>query len=109
MVGTCWFAFVPRNLEYNDDGVFIHSWWKGRQAYSWDALRHYGDACNVFLIQFGSRQAIQILDQAYPKSDWNRFKGFLKERYPDRKASGWIGPFGFRWKRKSGRGGGAGR
>lgn len=93
---TIWFGFVPRRLEYDEEGVLIETWWKGSHAYSWNELRYHGGSSNMFLLQFGSEQAIQIFGQAYPKPDWKRFREFLKERYPEREASGWIGPFGFR-------------
>lgn len=100
MILATWFMFVPRCLEYDEREFFIHFWFRGRRKRSWEELRHYGGAFNVFLLQFGSAQAFQIFNGAYSKSDWLEFKTFLVERFPDRKASGWLGPFGFKWGKK---------
>jgi hypothetical protein len=103
MVMVSWFAFVPRLLEYDDRCIRIHFRMRDFREHSWSELRYYGGGFNVFLLQFGSRQALQILGQAYPKAEWDEFRRFLKDHLPERKASGWIGPFGFRWKWRSGR------
>ena len=111
MICSTWMMFVPRCLEYDERILIIHFWLRGRQSRSWEDLRYYGGACHVFLIQFGSVQAFQIFSGAYSRAEWRNFTGFLRTRFPDKQATGWLGPFGFKWKRKkadqdgSGRGG----
>jgi len=100
MILATWVMFVPRCLEYDERTLIIHFWLRGRQSRSWEELRYYGGAFNVFLIQFGSMQAFQIFSGAYPRTEWQSFSGFLRARFPDKKATGWLGPFGFKWKKK---------
>ncbi len=96
MIIAIWFGFVPRLLEYDEHAITIHSWWMGRHTYQWQDLKYFGSGFNVFLLQFGSKQAFQILAQAYPKKDWREFICFLKQTFPNKRASGWLGPFGFK-------------
>lgn len=92
-----WFAFVPEVMEYSDRQFHVRFCFRRDRLLLWSDLRHYGPGQNVFLLQFGSEQAIQICATAYRPAEWKTFIDFLKNTYPDRKADIWIGPFGHSW------------
>jgi len=88
--------FVPRHLEYSDEALSIQFWFRKSYVLSWEELQFYGTARNVFLVQFGNQQAFQILSYVFPNKEWSDFVSFLAARFPERKATGWAGPFGFK-------------
>ena|ERR1700730_6011644 len=92
--------FVPTRLEFTDTEFTIRFLWSRVRTIAWDELEYYGPGNNVFLIQFQGRQAFQIFSSAFPREQWHQFMSFLSTEFPDRKADGWFGPFGFRWRRK---------
>jgi hypothetical protein len=99
VIVACWLGFVPTKLAYDEEEIIIHSWWRGDHTYRWEALSHYGGGMTVFALQFGSMQAYQIFTLAYPKSEWNQFQRFLRERFPEKKTRIWIGPFGIKQRK----------
>lgn len=94
-----WVMFVPRRLEFSEAELTIQHLLGWRRILSWDELEYYGPGHNVFMIQFFGRQAIQIFASAYPRQDWRQFMAFLSDRFPERKASGWVGGYLFKWRK----------
>ena len=95
-----WFMFVPRLLAYSETEFGIHPLMSGQQTFPWSELKYYGRGNNVFMIQFEGKQAFQIFAMAYPKREWSDFLAFLKTNFPERKASGSVGPWMFKLGRK---------
>ena len=92
-----WLIFAPRRLEFTDTDLTIQFYLRRAQTLPWNELKYYGRGNSVFLLQFVGQQAFQIFSHAFSKQQWRLLTNFLSNRYPERKASGWIGPFGFRW------------
>lgn len=92
-----WLMFVPKRLEFTDTYFTIQFFLRRVRTLPWEELKYYGRGNNVFMIQFDREQAFQIFTYAFPKKQWRLLTNFLSNRYPERKASGWIGPFGFKW------------
>jgi hypothetical protein len=92
-----WFIFVPRRLEYSDSEFVIDRRFTSICSLPWSQLCYYGKGNNVFMIQFEGRQAFQFFAGAFSKSEWAAFLAFLSDRFPDKKASGYIGARMFRW------------
>jgi hypothetical protein len=94
-----WVMFVPRRLEFSETEFTIQHLLGRRCVLSWDELEYYGPGNNVFMIQFFGQQAIQIFAAAYSRHEWHEFMSFLSDKFPERKASGWIGGHLFKWRK----------
>jgi hypothetical protein len=100
ITSAIWFGTVPRLLEYNSEIITLHFWWTGPHTKRWEKLTYHGIGNqNLLLLQFGTDQAFPILPTAYSKKEWTELTTFLNTHYPEKKASGWIGMKGFRWKK----------
>jgi hypothetical protein len=83
-----WFCFVPRLLAFSEKEITI-STLLGKATYPWSSLYCYGRGRGVYKIQFeGDRQPYQIFSGAYRADEWLLLINFMKERFPDRVASG---------------------
>ena len=92
-----WLMFVPRRLEFSDTVFTIQFYLRCAHTLKWEGLKYYGRGNNVFILQFAGKKSFQIFSHSFPKAQWQLLANFLANRYPERKASGWIGPFGFKW------------
>jgi hypothetical protein len=100
LIAFVWFAFVPTTFEYSDAGLTIRMPLRTQRTIGWEALKYYWYGRSVFCLEFDELATFQIFVQAFPKSEWKRFTAFLQSRFPDRKATGWIGSRGFKIGRK---------
>lgn len=91
-----WAMFVPRHLEYSDTHLVIRTLLEGHHTLSWSELKHYGTGRNVFMIQFDSVPTFQIFPQAYPRAERRKFVAFLEATFPEKQASGFMGPWMFK-------------
>jgi len=94
-----WFMFVPKKLEYSETEFSIGRRFTGSCNLRWSELKYYGDGNNVFMIQFRDRPAYQIFAAAYSRDQWKQLVQFLSDRFPEKKASGYVGPFMFKWRK----------
>lgn len=93
-----WLMFVPRRLEFTETDFTIQFYLRRLHTLPWDELKYYGRGNNVFMLQFVGQEAFQIFSSAFPKGQWRLLTNFLSNRYPDRKASGYIGNLMFKWR-----------
>jgi len=49
-----WFAFVPKELEFNDQALDIQFHFRKRHNLLWNALTYWGRGQGVFVMQFGT-------------------------------------------------------
>lgn len=98
-VFAVWLMFVPVRLEFDDTHFTIQLPLRRPHTLPWEELKYYGPGQNVFMIQFAGREAFQIFARAFPRDQWRLLTNFLSDRFPDCKASGWIGPFMFKWRK----------
>jgi hypothetical protein len=94
-----WFAFVPNDIQFSENEFAINMSWGGKHTLQWSELEFFGRGRGVFLLQFKGMSAFQIYAKAYSKPEWNEFTSFIESRWPECKASGWLGPFGFKWRK----------
>jgi hypothetical protein len=97
MVTVIWLAFVPKTLEISDTHFTVQFPFRKRQTFTWEALKYYWYGHNVFCVEFDGPLTFQIFPGAYQKKQWYQFTGFIQNQFPDRRASGWIGPRGFKF------------
>ena len=90
-----WMMFVPRYLYFSDSHFSVEFFMRERSIEDWDNLKCWGNGNGVFILQFDGGQTYQILPTAYSPDQWSKLIAFVTSRYPDRKANGWFGPWGF--------------
>lgn len=91
--------FVPIQLKFDRVDLTICYLFSRSRIIPWCELEYYGPGSNVFVLQFESG-SFQIFSEAFAPADWYQLTSFLATRYPERKADGWFGVRGFRWRRK---------
>ena len=92
-----WLAFVPSKLEVSDESLHIRFAFRRDQKIDWNELRFWGTGGEAtFLLQFANRRTFQIALFAFPRDKRRQLIDFLKSRFPQRKARGWLAICGFR-------------
>jgi hypothetical protein len=91
-----WFIYVPVELEFDRVDVTIRYRFRRRRSFQWYELEYYGRRGSVFVLQFAGR-TFKLFWQAFAPADWYELVSFLDDRYPERKADGWLRGKGFRW------------
>jgi hypothetical protein len=92
-----WVMFVPRQMDVSDDRLRIRSILRGDQEIGWKELKAWGNGGEgIFMLQFRDRSTFQIALFAFPREQRRQFIDFLNNRFPQRKARIWLGPWGFR-------------
>jgi hypothetical protein len=87
-----WFAFVPRRIELTENELIIFRLFGQAICIPLDELDYYMSGGEVFMIQpRGRSSAYQIFPGAFPRQNWRAFVQELETRYPERKASYYIG------------------
>jgi len=87
-----WFAFVPRRIELAENELTICRLFGPVIRIPLDELEYYMSCGEVFMIQpRGRSSAYQIFPGAFPRHNWRAFVQELETRYPERKASYYIG------------------
>lgn len=95
-----WFMFVPKRLEFSETQFTIQFPFRPLHTLDWSDLEYYGAGENVFMIQFASIGTFQIFGQAFRRNDWRLLRNFLRSTFPDKRASGSIGDWMFKWPRR---------
>lgn len=93
--------FVPRCISWSATEFHIQPRFGALQTLPWNRLYAYGNAYNVFLLQFTGVKTFQIFAAAFPRDEWRVFRSFLKTNFPAKKASIWLGPRAVRFKRNA--------
>lgn len=87
-----WFAFVPRRVELTENELTIFRLFGPVICIPLDELEYYMSCGEVFMIQpHGRSSAYQIFPGAFPRQNWRAFIHELEARYPERKASYYVG------------------
>lgn len=94
-----WLLFVPGYLRFNSSALIIKPRFRAIRKLLWSDLSQWGTANGVFLLNFQGSPAIQIFSAAYPPEQWSKLTQFLVQEHSERKASGFVGAFGFRIRR----------
>jgi len=92
-----WLAFVPSKFDLSDESLHIRFAFRQDHKIDWNELKFWGSGGeSTFLLQFASRGTFQIALFAFPRSQRRQLIDFLRSRFPQRKATGWLGIWGFR-------------
>jgi len=92
-----WLAFVPKTFELLDEALHIRFAFRRDQKIDWNELKFWGNGGEAtFLLQFQNRRTFQIALVAFPRDQRRQLIDFLKRRFPQREAGGWLGIRGFR-------------
>jgi hypothetical protein len=94
-----WFMLVPSLIAYSKEEFRIDTLFNVSNTISWSELIHYGNGENVFMLQFENKRTFQISAMAYSKTQWDEFISFLETNFPEKKATGYIGPWMFKWRK----------
>jgi hypothetical protein len=88
-----WFALVPRSIELDDDELSIVRWWDSDSYVSIPLgdLQYYMQGSTTFMIQRTGESAYQVYPGAFRSDSWDAFIHALETRFPERKASYYIG------------------
>jgi len=89
-----WLAFVPRSIEYDEDGILIEGRFGLARSLRWMDLYSYGTCRGTFTLRFENTQTIQFCPEGFKRADWKAFMDFLKREYPDERANMWGEPRG---------------
>jgi hypothetical protein len=100
MVAVVCLASVPSHLEVSDTHLTIRFSFRRLRTVPWDDLEYYGWFEGVYGFQFHTAGTFAFYPQALPRREWRMFKSFLYTKFPERKASGFIGARFFQWSWK---------
>ncbi|HEY1719110.1 MAG TPA: hypothetical protein VGH42_12560, partial [Verrucomicrobiae bacterium] len=85
-------VFTPREITWNDETIRIRALFPGSGDFEWRQLEAWGSGGRgTFLLKFEDKQAFQIVPAGFRSSDWKTFQALLKQRFPEKKTSFWIG------------------
>jgi hypothetical protein len=91
-----WGAFVPLDFAVSEECLTIRFAFRRRRNIGWDKLRLWGSGGEAtFLLKFANHGTFQVGLFAFPRSQRRWLKDFLASRFPQRKARGWLGLWGF--------------
>ena len=93
-------AWVPTRFEFSDTHLTVQFLFRSAETVPWDDLEYHGWLQGVYALQFRGAGKLTFYPQAFPRREWRMLKTFLRTRFPDRKASGFIGNRFFQWPRK---------
>jgi hypothetical protein len=83
IVAVSWLAFVPAKFDLSDGSLRIQFAFRPDHEIDWNELRFGGRTFQIALFAFPRSQRRQLID-------------FLSSHFPERRARGWLGIWGFR-------------
>ena len=92
--------FTPQEITWNDETIKVKALFPGSGDFEWRQLEAWGYGRGVFLIKFENMQLFQIARAGFRSQDWNVFQSLFQRRFPEKKASIWIGVSPIRFRKK---------
>ncbi|HEX4638593.1 MAG TPA: hypothetical protein VH170_03825 [Chthoniobacterales bacterium] len=86
-----WLALVPCSVELTDNELTINRWGGRYVSISLADLQYYMQGPTTFMIQRNGESAYQVYPGAFDADRWQAFINALEKRFPEKKASFYIG------------------
>ncbi|HVU06930.1 MAG TPA: hypothetical protein VHG89_00135 [Verrucomicrobiae bacterium] len=87
VIGIFVAVFTPREITWNDEGIKIRTLFRGSGDFRWSQLKAWSpNGRGTFLIKFEGRMTFQIAPAGFRSEDWDVFRSFFQQRFPDEEA-----------------------
>lgn len=91
IIVVVWIAFVPRSIELTDEELSIDRWGGKYVSIPLADLQYYMEGPTTFMIQRTGESAYEVYSGAFSSDSWQAFINELEKRFPERRASYYIG------------------